>query len=165
MQRVRETRRLRLAAVAFLLLAVSLALHARFKAPVISGDSADYLMAAYNLAQHGVFSQAAQDMPSPGLGREPGYGVFLAALMRAGTPLADFTPRCLDGERTACAPWIDSQNSTYSDNLVSTQRQGQDQTYYLVVPYDVQQGTFQLSLDIGPVVESPNDVVPPAGTT
>ena len=59
----------------------------------------------------------------------------------------------------------DSQNSTYSDNIVSSQRDGQNQSYYLVIPYDVQQGTFQLQLTVGPVVTSPNDVVPAAGTT
>ncbi len=59
----------------------------------------------------------------------------------------------------------DSQNSTYSDNIVSSQRSGENARAYIVVPDDVQQGTFQLSLTVGPVVESPVDVVPPAGTT
>ena len=59
----------------------------------------------------------------------------------------------------------DSKNSTYSDNIVSTQRDGENQRYYLVVPYDVQQGQLILQLSVGPVVESPNDVVPPAATT
>jgi hypothetical protein len=54
----------------------------------------------------------------------------------------------------------DSLNSTYSDNIVSTQRDGQNQSFYLVVPYDVQQGTFQLQLTIPGLSESPNDVVP-----
>ena len=60
---------------------------------------------------------------------------------------------------------VDSQNATYSDNIVSTQRDGLNQSYYVVVPYDVQQGTFQLTLSVGPVVTSPDDVVPPSGTT
>ncbi len=58
-----------------------------------------------------------------------------------------------------------SQDSTYSDNIVSTQRDGEEQRYYLVVPYDVQQGQFILGLTLGPVTESPNDVIPPQGTT
>ena len=58
-----------------------------------------------------------------------------------------------------------SQDSTYSDNIVSTQRDGEEQRYYLVVPYDVQQGQFILGLTLGPVTESPNNVIPPQGTT
>jgi hypothetical protein len=60
---------------------------------------------------------------------------------------------------------VDSKNSTYSDNIVSTQRDGENQKFYLVVPYDVQQGQLILQLSLGPVVESPNDVVPPASST
>ncbi len=53
---------------------------------------------------------------------------------------------------------VDSTNSTYSDNVVSTQRTGEEQRYYLVIPYDVQQGTFHLQLAFPPPLESPNDV-------
>jgi hypothetical protein len=59
----------------------------------------------------------------------------------------------------------DSTNSTYSDNLVSTQRQGEEQRYYLVVPYDVQQGTFSLGLEVAPLTVSPNDVATSTGVT
>ena len=45
---------------------------------------------------------------------------------------------------------IDSQNSTYSDNIVSSQRDGDDSSAYIVVPDDVQQGTFQLTLTSPP---------------
>ena len=38
----------------------------------------------------------------------------------------------------------DSQNATFSDSAVSTQRSGQDQRYYIVVPADVQGGSFQI---------------------
>ena len=39
-------------------------------------------------------------------------------------------------------------NATYSDSVVNTQRGGTDQRYYIVVPYDVQQGSFQLVISI-----------------
>ena len=42
----------------------------------------------------------------------------------------------------------DSQEATYSDDIVSTQRSGQDQRYYITVPTDVQMGSFQLKLTI-----------------
>ena len=60
---------------------------------------------------------------------------------------------------------IDSTNSTYSDNVVSTQRQGEEQRYYLVIPYDVQQGSFTLGLGFAPPTESPNDVANFTGVT
>ena len=60
---------------------------------------------------------------------------------------------------------LDSTNSTYSDNLVSTQRQGEEQRYYLVIPYDVQQGAFSLALGFAPPTESPNDVAGFTGVT
>jgi hypothetical protein len=60
---------------------------------------------------------------------------------------------------------IDSTDSTYSDNIASTQRQGEEQRYYLVIPYDVQQGTFHLSLGFSPPLENPNDVATFAGVT
>ncbi len=43
----------------------------------------------------------------------------------------------------------DSQNATFSDSVVSTQRSGQDQEYYLVVPADVQGGSFQIRFTFG----------------
>ena len=45
---------------------------------------------------------------------------------------------------------IDSQNATYSDDIVSTQRAGQDQRDYVTVPYDVQMGSFQLKITVEP---------------
>ena len=38
----------------------------------------------------------------------------------------------------------DSQNATFSNSVVSSQRTGQDQRYYIVVPADAQSGTFQI---------------------
>jgi hypothetical protein len=75
-------------------LLASLALNARFRTVVEhSGDSQSYLLAAHGLARHGSFGLAGDS--TPGLGREPGYPLLLAGLMRAGTPLAAFTPACL----------------------------------------------------------------------
>ncbi len=45
---------------------------------------------------------------------------------------------------------LGQQQATYSDNIVSTQRDGQDQRYYITVPTDVQMGSFQLQLIVSP---------------
>lgn len=75
-------------------LLASLALNARFRMVTEhSGDSQSYLLAAHGLARHGSFGLAGD--ATPGLGREPAYPLLLAGLMRAGTPLAAFTPACL----------------------------------------------------------------------
>ncbi|MGA2502147.1 MAG: hypothetical protein ABSH20_30760, partial [Tepidisphaeraceae bacterium] len=50
------------------------------------------------------------------------------------------------------------QNPTYSDNVVNTQRDGQDQRDYITIPSDVQQGTFQLLITVGPSTTDPADV-------
>ena len=39
--------------------------------------------------------------------------------------------------------------ATYSDDVVSTQRSGQDQRYYITIPWDVQSGSFQLKITFG----------------
>ncbi|MGA2253720.1 MAG: hypothetical protein ABSG53_03585, partial [Thermoguttaceae bacterium] len=48
--------------------------------------------------------------------------------------------------------------ATYSDNVVNTQRDGEDQRYYLVVPEDVQNGTFQLQISVDAGTTSPDDI-------
>lgn len=74
-----------------------LAISARFKDPQVAhGDTPAYLQAAWNLAHHGVLTEDRRDPPLPVIGREPGYSVLLAAMMRAGTPLAGFSPACLN---------------------------------------------------------------------
>ena len=75
---------------------LSLGLHGRFRSVAEhSGDAQSYLTTAHNLARHGVFSESTGIDPAPALGREPGYPLLLAALIRAGTPLQGFTPACL----------------------------------------------------------------------
>ncbi len=49
---------------------------------------------------------------------------------------------------------------TYSDNVVNTQRDGIDQRYYLTIPADVQQGSFQLRITVGPATVDPVDLPP-----
>ena len=44
----------------------------------------------------------------------------------------------------------DSQNSTYSDNIVSSQRDGQNQSYYLVIPYACNRAHSSFSLRLAP---------------
>lgn len=60
------------------------------------GDSPQYLSEAYHIHAHGTFSPAMtpDDVP-PGIGREPGYATFLAALMRVDPGFGRFTPACL----------------------------------------------------------------------
>jgi len=59
-------------------------------------DAQQYLLAAYHLDEHGVFSQShAADDATPGLGREPGMGAALA-LLRKVDPALDLTdPTCI----------------------------------------------------------------------
>jgi len=52
------------------------------------------------------------------------------------------------------------KGATYSDNIVNTQRDGQDQRYYLVVPQDVQNGSFQLRISVDPGTTTPTDIDP-----
>lgn len=84
-------------------LLASVGLNARFKDPrPAEGDSPAYLIAAHNIARHGLFSEQP-DASVPGVGREPAYAAFLAALMRAPTGLATFEPSCLS-DRARCPP-------------------------------------------------------------
>lgn len=90
---------MRRAGFALLALAIavgSIAMNARFRDPdAAGGDSPAYLVAAHNLARHGVFSEAPDAQPVAGLGREPGYAVLLAGLLTLPTRFAAFTPACL----------------------------------------------------------------------
>lgn len=73
-----------------------LLINSRFKDPhVHAGDTPAYLAAAHNLARHGVFSEVIAPKPSPHVGREPGYALFLAALISSGTSLGNFDPACI----------------------------------------------------------------------
>lgn len=84
-------------------LLASVGLNARFKDPrPAEGDSPAYLIAAHNLTRHGLFSELP-DASAPGVGREPAYAAFLAALMRLPTGLAAFDPSCL-ADRARCPP-------------------------------------------------------------
>ena len=48
--------------------------------------------------------------------------------------------------------------ATYSDDVVSSQRQGQDQRYYIIVPTGTIQGSFQLQIQVGPFAQVPGSV-------
>ncbi|MBI1733266.1 MAG: phospholipid carrier-dependent glycosyltransferase [Gammaproteobacteria bacterium] len=59
-------------------------------------DASQFLAAAYHLHHHGVFSESRKPaVPRPGIGREPGYGVFLAGLMTVSADLRNFDFNCL----------------------------------------------------------------------
>lgn len=60
------------------------------------GDTPAYLLSAFHLNTHGVYSSAETDAaPAAEIGREPGYSALLAALMWVSPEFAAFTPACL----------------------------------------------------------------------
>ena len=52
-----------------------------------------------------------------------------------------------DSSPTATTP--SPSVATYSDDAVSTQRSGQNQSYYITIPSDVQSGSFELQITVG----------------
>lgn len=77
-----------LAVLSFLLFGV------RFRHPwPAEGDTPAYLLGAWSLARFGVYGPNAE--ATPAIGREPGYAVLLALMMRSDTALAAFSPACL----------------------------------------------------------------------
>ncbi len=55
----------------------------------------------------------------------------------------------IDANPQDSAPGTGSPSiATYSDDVVSTQRSGQDQRYYITIPGDVQWGQFQLQVSV-----------------
>ncbi len=91
-----------LAVFALLSLLAAVLYGTRLKPPMAAyGDTPQYLVEAYHLRTHGTLSSAmTADPVPPGLGREPGYPVFLAALMAVDPGFSRFTPVCVtDPER------------------------------------------------------------------
>jgi hypothetical protein len=79
------------------MLTVSIAINVATSKPAnfTGGDAPDYLASAYHLAHHHVYARdATASEVSPGIGREPGYPFFLAALMTLDSGLAAFRPEC-----------------------------------------------------------------------
>lgn len=67
-------------------------------------DAKAYLSGGYHLARHGVFSESlSPEAPEPAVGREPGYGAFLAVLMSLDPGMRAFDPTCL-GAEPGCSP-------------------------------------------------------------
>lgn len=107
----------------------SVAMNLRLRDPdVAGGDTPAYLVAAYNLARHGVFAEApggAGAPPLPALGREPGYAVFLSGLLTLPTRFAAFTPECLRTD-THCDPglWRPAQRANLVLGLLAAAAAG-----------------------------------------
>ncbi len=100
-----------LALVAFLVLALS----TREWTPVF--DETQYLNAAYNLVHHGVLSpSAAGRPPTPSARREPGYPVFIAAVMLLDPRLQKFTPACNTPPDPKCVPYY--RNLQYANSAL-----------------------------------------------
>ncbi len=92
-----------LGALAFIAF-VSLAFSTREWTPVF--DETEYLNAAYNLVHHGVLSTSGDERPvTPSARREPGYPVFIAAIMLLDPGLGKFTPACNAPPDPKCAPY------------------------------------------------------------
>ncbi|CAK0767121.1 Glycosyltransferase RgtA/B/C/D-like domain-containing protein [uncultured Gammaproteobacteria bacterium] len=71
---------------------------------ILGNDSPAYLNAAYHLLHHGTFSEASTDTPTlPTIGREPGYGLFLAGVMALDPWLGQYRPSCAS-ETAPCPP-------------------------------------------------------------
>ncbi len=88
-----------------MLISVAMGLHVRRPPPIVYGDVPEYLVPAYNLAHHHVFSTRSEgENPAPGIGREPGYPVFVAMLMMVDPALGSVPPGCLVGRET-CDLW------------------------------------------------------------
>lgn len=68
---------------------------------VFRGDTPGYLLPAFNLYAHGVFSSERAAAREPGGGREPGYPWLLAGLMALDPEFGRFTTDCLE-PATAC---------------------------------------------------------------
>jgi hypothetical protein len=67
-------------------------------------DASDFLASAYHIANYGTFVLALTEEPyNPGMGREPGYSLFLAGLMKLDPTFREFSPvwRTPMGERRA----------------------------------------------------------------
>jgi hypothetical protein len=88
--------------LAMLILSIGIS-SATSKAPhVDSGDAPDYLTTAYHIAHDHVFARdATASAVPPGIGREPGYPSFLAALMLTDPELKEFRPECAR-DATSC---------------------------------------------------------------
>jgi len=77
------------------------------KAPAVTtGDTPQYVSAAWHMAHHGVFSEATSSAPpAPSLGREPAYALFLVPFLILDPALAGFTPDCLADGTCADGPF------------------------------------------------------------
>ena len=99
------------ALIAFLVLALS----TREWTPI--ADETQYLNAAYNLVHHGVISTSGAERPvTPSARREPGYPLFIAAIMLIDPALGKFTPACNAPPDPKCAPYY--RGLQYANSLL-----------------------------------------------
>ena len=107
-----------LGALAFIAF-VSLAFSTREWTPL--ADETQYLNAAYNLVHHGIVSTRGDVRPVPPTAkREPGYPVFVAAIMLVDPGLKKFTPACNVPPDPKCAPYYRSLQYANSALIVLT---------------------------------------------
>jgi hypothetical protein len=110
------------ALAAMLVLSIGISLGTARPANIGSGDAPDYLTTAYHIAYHHVFARDANSSAAlPGIGREPVYPSFLAALMLVDPGLGRFEPGCA-GAATRCN--IGSFPSASIANLVLVELSG-----------------------------------------
>ena len=87
--------------IALIAALIAIAAYGLFMRPPMadSGDSPEFLTIAYNLRHYGIYKgKVDADRPMPQISREPGYSVFLAALMVVSPSFDHFTPSCLSAE-------------------------------------------------------------------
>src|SRR5579863_57294 len=72
---------------------------------IASSDSREYLATAYHISRHHIFTPMEAADAVSGIGREPGYPLFLAGLMSVDPGLATYTPGCLQPD-ALCDPRI-----------------------------------------------------------
>ena len=98
----------------------SLAFSTRDSTPVF--DETEYLNAAYNLVHHGIVSTQGPGGPvAPTATREPGYPVFIAAIMLLDPGLGKFTPACNAPPDPKCAPYYRGLQYANSALIVLTE--------------------------------------------
>ena len=70
-------------------------------------DASDFLASAYHIANYGTFVLALTEEPyNPGMGREPGYSLFLAGLMKLDSTFREFSPVCM-ADKLDCRHFYD----------------------------------------------------------